>query len=302
MTARTEHPGRPTARALRRALRREVPTTVGLLADEEDFTTMRAYRTFPFDDHTAYLRHTEALIRRLAAQGLHTDIALFDPVDYAWHCADTGRAPDSPAHRARYTAGISAAGGAVLTYTGQPLDLLLPALADTAVRRATHAYATAVLADLGTCAECHQDIGRAALDHATALLHRLLERAGPGTHHLVCSTPAGEDPLTAALTVDRTIAGTPETGSPTTEFSTVLAVSVALDTPAGLVMRTSAEGVPDSLRGWRLARGRLVPLSAAEVFNAYCTDAETGEPIGPEPGVDYRAGFDLGPGVREFGH
>ncbi|MCA1224332.1 hypothetical protein [Streptomyces sp. 8L] len=287
---------------MRRALRREAPSTVGLLADEEDFAAMRAYSTFSFDDHTAYLRHTAALLQQLATRELHTEVALFDPADYAWDCAETGRDPDSPAPRARYTAGIAASGGAALTYTGQPLGILLPTLVDTAVRKATYEYAAAILAGLGSCAHCDQDIGRAAYDHASALLWRLLERAGPGTHQLVCSAPAADDPLVGVLRAEQPDGATLLDGERTAEFVTVLAVAVALGTPAGLVMRTAAAGAPDRLYGWRLSRGRLLPLTAAEVFNAYCTDAETGEPIGPEPGVDYRAGFEPGPDEGEFGH
>jgi hypothetical protein len=69
-----------------------------------------------------------------------------------------------------------------------------------------------------------------------------------------------------------------------------------------VVLRTTGSGAPDRVHGWRLHRGRLAPLTTAEVFNAYCTDAETGEPIGPESGVDYRTGFDLGPGDPAFDH
>ena len=43
-------------RAARRVLRREMAGTIGLLTDEHDFTAMRRYRTFAFDDHTAYLQ------------------------------------------------------------------------------------------------------------------------------------------------------------------------------------------------------------------------------------------------------
>ncbi|MCF3963036.1 hypothetical protein [Streptomyces fuscigenes] len=306
MTAHTDRHGpgggRPTARGLRRALRREVPSTVGLLADEEDFAAMRAYRTFVFDDHATYLRHTGSVLQQLAARELHTRVALFDPQDYEWDCAATGSDPDCPARRARWTADIAAGGGAVVPYTGEPLGILLPMLVDTAVRRATQAYATAILAGLGSCAHCDEDIGRAALDHASALLRRLLDRAGPGVHQLVCSAPAADDPLVGVLRAEQPGGPPLLDDGPAAEFATVLAVAVALDTPAGIVMRTVADAVPDRLHGWRLSRGRLLPLSAAEVFNAYCTDAETGEPIGPEPGVDYRAGFDLGPGEEEFGH
>lgn len=39
--------------------------------------------------------------------------------------------------------------------------------------------------------------------------------------------------------------------------------------------------------GYALGKEEVIGLSEAEIFSAYCTDAETGEPIPPEYGVDY---------------
>ncbi|MFF8291982.1 hypothetical protein ACF068_22510 [Streptomyces sp. NPDC016309] len=281
-----------TTTTMRRALRREAASTVGLLADPIDFAAMRRYRTFPFDDHDTYLRQVDKLLRTLATHGGHTTVALFDPEDYADYCAETGLDPDTPAGRSRYTAEIGTTGARV-PYTGQPVDRLVPLLVQRAVRQATWEYATMLLTDLGACADCGQDIGRTAFDRASHLLTRLLEAAGPGTHHLVCSVPADEH-LLAVLHTERPSTG-PARLDPTegAEFVTVLAAGIALERPGGLVLRTTAPDTPDHVHGWRLDRGHLVPLTAAEVFNAYCTDADTGDPLPPEPGVAYHAGFDI---------
>lgn len=280
-----------TTTNLRRALRREVPSTVGLLADARDFAAMRRYSTFAFDDHTAYLQQIEALLKSLATQGGHTTVTLFDPEEYEAYCAETAIDPDHPASRSRFTAHLAATGARV-TYTGQPLSTLLPELVDTAVRHATWDYATTVLATAGDCATCGKDIGRAAFTRASHLLVRLLEAAGPGSHHLVCSVPAGDDQLLAVLHAD---GGTDPAGTEATEFTAVLAAGIALAAPGGLVLRTTDPDAPDHLHGWRLTDGTLTPLTEGEVFAAYCTDARTGEPLSPEPGVDYRAGFPLAP-------
>lgn len=278
---------------LRRTLHREVPSTVGVLADAQDFAEMRRYRTFTFDDHAGYLRHVEALLKHLSTRQLHISVALFDPDDFAEYCTETGLDPDTAAGRSCYTAAV-AGRGAGLAYTGQPLDQLLPQLINTAVRQATWEYATLLLADAGGCADCGQDIGRAAFDRASRTLMRLLEAAGPGRHHLVCSIPAPDEQLLAVLHAE----GAPEApvdvdASEGAEFVTVLATGIALETPGGVVLRTSTADAPDRLHGWRLQRGRLLPLTAGEVFSAYCTDAATGDPISPEPGVEYCAGFDI---------
>ncbi|MFF0451272.1 hypothetical protein ACFYT4_33685 [Streptomyces sp. NPDC004609] len=287
--------GRPRNRTSpRRTLRREVPGTVGVLADAYDFEAMRAYRSFSFDDHPSYLRQIEALLQSLAAGHLHITVALFDPEDFAAYCSDEGIDPDTPLSRSRYTAAVAGSGTA-LAYTGQPLDQLLPELIDKAVRQATREYAAVLLAGVGACADCGQDIGRASFDRASHILMRLLEQAGPGRHHLVCSVAAPEEQLLAALHAegDSVPPAARIEAAEGTEFVTVLATGIALGSPGGVVLRTSTAGEPDRLHGWRLHRSGLVPLTEAEVFSAYCTDATTGEPLSPEPGVEYRAGFTL---------
>ncbi|MGW4108634.1 hypothetical protein ACWEGV_37590, partial [Streptomyces sp. NPDC004976] len=78
------------------------------------------------------------------------------------------------------------------------------------------------------------------------------------------------------------------------EFTTVLALGLATASPGGLVMRTSRPGTPDRVHGWRLRAYGLEPLTAGEVFDAYCTDAESGDLIAPESNVDYCEPPDLG--------
>ncbi|MEU3922048.1 hypothetical protein [Streptomyces sp. NPDC029004] len=282
-----------TTASPRRTLHREVPSTVGLIADEYDFSAMRQYRTFTFDDHSTYLRQIEALLKSLASRQLHTTVALFDPEDFAEYCTEGGLDPDAAVSRSRYTAAI-AARGATLAYTGQPVTSLLPQLINKAVRQATWEYATMLLADLGDCADCGQDIGRAAFDRASRILMGLLEAAGPGSHHMVCSIPAPDEQLVAVLHAEGAADAQAQLdASEGAEFVTVLATGIALETPGGVVLRTSADGTPDRLHGWRLHEGGLVPLTAGEVFSAYCTDANTGEPLSPEPGVEYCAGFTI---------
>ncbi|MFI1286852.1 hypothetical protein ACH4U5_39950 [Streptomyces sp. NPDC020858] len=282
----------------RRTLRREVPSTVGLLADAGDFAAMRGYRSFTFDDHddyTDYLRHVEGLLRSLAAQGIHTTVALFDPEEYADYCGENGLDPDTAETRSRFTADL-AGSGAVLPYTGQPIDELVPLLVDEAVRQATWEYATTLLAEVGRCADCGEDIGHASFERATEALTRLVAGAGPGHHHFVCSIPTDTQQLVAVLHAETT--DDPDTpprveGRDGLDFVTVLAAGLALGGPGGLVVRSTTEGHRDRVHGWRLDRGRLTVLSAAAVFNAYCTDADTGDPVAPEPGVEYCPGYEV---------
>ncbi|MET9698723.1 hypothetical protein ABZY31_17595 [Streptomyces sp. NPDC006529] len=279
----------------RRGLRREIPGTLGVIADPGDFAAMRGYRSFAFTDHEDYLAQADALLRSLALRGIHTTVVLFDPEEYADHCAERGTDPDTSAARTRFTADLAGT-AASLPYGEEPLSALLPRLVDEAVRQATWEYATVLLSGIGSCADCGEDIGQASFDRAALILRRLLERAGPGHHHLVCSVPTQDEQLVAVLHADTT--GDPAAppgagGRERFDFVTVLATGLALGGPGGLVLRTTTGDLRDRVHGWRLDRGRLVTLSAAAVFNAYCTDADTGEPVPPEPGVEYCPGYEV---------
>ncbi|MET7604018.1 hypothetical protein ABZS96_16100 [Streptomyces avermitilis] len=294
--AHTEH------QTMRRVLRREIAGTIGLLTDEHDFTAMRRYRTFAFDDHAAYLKQVEALLRTLAAQGSHTTVALFDPEEYAEFCAETGLEPDAPSSRTRFTAELAATGPTV-PYEGQPLAHLVPNLVDEAVRRATWQYATTVLTRIGSCASCGEDIGRAAFARASHLLARILDTADPGHRHLVCSVSTTPEGVVAVLHADDDADGTARLDeTEALEFTTVLALGIATRSAGGLVMRTSASGRTDRVYGWRLRGEGLHPLTAGEVFDAYCTDIASGEIVAPESGVDYSEPPDLGDAGHPTGH
>ncbi|MFJ2927788.1 hypothetical protein ACIPIU_22595 [Streptomyces massasporeus] len=288
-------------RTMRRVLHREIAGTIGLLTDEHDFRAMRRYRTFTFADHATYLKQVESLLRTRALQGSHTTVALFDPDEYAEFCTQKGLDPDNASSRTRFTAQIAAT-GPTLPYDGRPLADLLPALVDEAVRQATWEYATTLLARLGACTSCGEDIGRAAFTRAAGLLVRILDTAPPGNRHLVCSVTGPPETLIAALHIadDGSALELDETEA--LEFTTVMALGLATESPGGLVTRVSAPDTPDRVYGWRLRGYGLEPLTAGEVFDAYCTDIESGDLISPESNVDYCAPPDLGEEKPAQGH
>lgn len=288
-------------RTMRRVLHREIAGTIGLLTDEHDFRAMRRYRSFTFDDHATYLKQVEALLRTRALQGSHTTVALFDPEEYAEFCTQKGLDPDTPSSRTRFTAQIAET-GPTLPYDGRPLADLLPALVDEAVRQATWEYATTLLARLGACTSCGEDIGRAAFARAADLLVRILDTAPPGNRHLVCSVTGPPETLLAALHITDDGAALELDESEALEFTTVLALGLATESPGGLVIRASAPDTPDRVYGWRMRAYGLEPLTAGEVFDAYCTDVESGDLISPESNVDYCAPPDLGEEKPAQGH
>lgn len=278
-----------------RFLRREVPGTVAVLASEADFAAMRRHKTFPFRHHDDYLHHLEALLRALARQGLYLTLALFDPVAYDHFCAERALRPDRPASRTRYTAEL-ACRGVTLPYDGRPLAQLVPELIKAADHRATWENATAILAGADRGSLYGEGPSHAALARARRATHRLHQALGPGTHHLVCSVPAPRTPLFAVLHTSGTDTGGLDLWeAEALEFCTVLAAGIVLGAPGGIVSRTRDSGSRDILRGWTLRDSWPRPLTAAEVFTAYCTDADTGEPVPPQPGVDYHPGIPIPP-------
>lgn len=296
---------RSRRRSRRRALRREAPSIVPVLADESHFARMRSYGSFMFDDHQSYLRQLEGMLRALTVDHVHTRVALFDAVDYERFCREQRLDPDSTTSRARYVADV-AVRGTTVPYRGQTLGRLLPQLRDAHACRLAWQAGAGILARAGSCSRCGAGIGKAAFDRAANALSTLLEAVGPGVHHLVASVAVPGSPLAAALDVRCTAEGTCHVHEPSAlALTTALAAGFATGSHGGLVLRTEARDPAarggdsgaecDVVRGWRLDLGGawLSPLSTAEVFAAYCTEPGTGEPVAPEPGVEYAPGHDL---------
>jgi hypothetical protein len=290
---------RSRKRSRRRILRREAPSIVPVLADEAHFARMRAYGSFVFDDHQNYLRQLEGLLRTLTADQVPAQVALFDPVDYELYCEERRLDPDSAASRGGYVA-EAAVTGTTVPYRGQTVAQLLPQLRDAHACRVTWQAGTDLLARAGRCDRCGADIGKAASGRSARALTAVLDSVGAGVHHLVVSVSAPGSPLITALDVRRSAAGALHAHEPAVlAFATALAAGFATGSPGGLVLRTDAGpcGDPprDTVRGWRLVPAAcwLSPLTAAEVFSAYCTDPRTTEPISPEPDVAHAPGHEL---------
>lgn len=57
------------------------------------------------------------------------------------------------------------------------------------------------------------------------------------------------------------------------------------------------------MRGWVVRRGVWRAVREHSMFNAACTDPETGEPLPPEPATEYRDAWPVIPGPRrEMGY
>ncbi|WP_306366102.1 hypothetical protein [Nocardiopsis sp. CC223A] len=125
---------------------------------------------------------------------------------------------------------------------------------------------------------------------ARILLSALL-RDLPGRHHILTLHTDRSDSTSVVL----------HTGGWDIEHPPVverLSGIVAAGRSAALVLRSFTEETSHTLangtaipvkvvRGWRIADHALVPFDEAELFDAHCTDAASGEPVPPERGVEF---------------
>jgi hypothetical protein len=288
-------------------------------ADEEDFARLRDICGLPFTGHQPYLRQLERHLQQLARRGGPVRVALFDPLEFTGYCERLGLDPGRAASRGRYTEEVAAA-GATVRYHGQSLGPLLDELLDAHERRLSWELCSALLAAAGDCPDCGAPLAGCAFRRAGQSLEEVIDRAGPGSHRLVCSLLTEDGPLTAtAVHPDRPGEGRVRPAEPAESdallLRMVLATAFAVGEGGGLVLRSvppppSPSGPdpggapggapagppsvpPQEVRGWGLSGGRLRPLTEAEVFMACCTEPGTGEPVPPEPGVTHRAATEL---------
>ncbi|MFD9484118.1 hypothetical protein ACFWBX_08950 [Streptomyces sp. NPDC059991] len=288
-------------------LAQQCPAIIAILGDTEDFTTAQTLYPqlyAPYTDYPHYLAHIEHLLHTRAASGLHTLAICDDPGLYDRFCTDHHLDADTPTSHARFTWHTATHTNATVPYTGQPLDGFIHEVLHAALEHDTLEYARELLIDHASCPDCGNDLTRPALVHADDLLSVLLSQAPTGTSHLICAV-ATPEPLVAMLHAD--LAPDRDLGQPfivtdvfdgcdpaqTALCTTVLAAGIITHAHGGITLRTRLADSSEQVRGWRLCNGRLHPLTAAEVFAAYCTDIDTGEPVPPEHGVDYQSGYPL---------
>ncbi|MFJ4879889.1 hypothetical protein ACIP93_32445 [Streptomyces sp. NPDC088745] len=125
------------------------------------------------------------------------------------------------------------------------------------------------------------------IERAAALLMGFLDAAGDGCHVLIIAASANGDGL--SITVPFHNDGDTTDLDPDDALEAMEILTLAAMVGGGAVLRTNLADHTTEARGWKLVEFYAKPLSAAQIFNAYCTDAATGELIPPEWGVEYVA-------------
>ncbi|GGX93825.1 hypothetical protein [Streptomyces fructofermentans] len=124
----------------------------------------------------------------------------------------------------------------------------------------------------------------------------LLDALGPGHHHLLCSAYT---PLGSFASASTTIECTPDQDHVDADyegwlmFCHLLAQTSIAFRGATIFTRTYTTTSTSVLRGWSVTNGWPHPMTANDVYTAYCIDPATGEPTPPEPDTDYQAGTPL---------
>ncbi|MFD5790469.1 hypothetical protein ACFWH1_28085 [Streptomyces sp. NPDC127037] len=124
-------------------------------------------------------------------------------------------------------------------------------------------------------------------ERAVDIFGRLLNAAGPGSHHVAMAIYGAAGFTSHSLEFaqdEERIALSP---AEAIDACYVLAVVLSGEYTGGMVMRSQRDG-KETLCGWKFEDGETLPLNRAETFDAYCTNPETGDIIPPEPGVEYK--------------
>ncbi len=124
-------------------------------------------------------------------------------------------------------------------------------------------------------------------ERAAALLMGLFRAVEDGCHTLILVTSANGSDI--GIAVPFHVEGEQFDADPEDALDAMTVLRLAATVGGSAVVRTHFANEASRVCGWKLVEFYAVPLSAAEVFNAYCTDPRTGEPIPPEWGVDHVA-------------
>lgn len=104
----------------------------------------------------------------------------------------------------------------------------------------------------------------------------------------MCSVLTDRESLHAVLHVDATEPDTVMVDeSAAMEVTAVLALAIVSRRACAVIVRSSVPGEEDRVCGWHLKDEGFQPIPGGRVFDAYCTDADSGDLSAPEPGVNY---------------
>ncbi|WP_331756998.1 hypothetical protein OH782_41270 (plasmid) [Streptomyces sp. NBC_01544] len=123
-------------------------------------------------------------------------------------------------------------------------------------------------------------------ERAADLLMGIFNAVGNGQHLLTASARTPDGPMSAMAHIKNRADETEIDADEANRLLSVLTMTAGQGVGA-LVVRTRTGEAASRVIGWHLGDGAAAPVSRGALFDAYCTDPATGEPIPPEPGVEY---------------
>ncbi len=239
-----------------------------LVADAATFHRLAgAYASFEWSDgeHEAYLDAHDDAIERSRSAGALVHVGRFDHDGYRDFCRDSDLPADSASTRSAFAARAGESGSA-REWDGTVRDLLL-----------TESLLGGAEPD---------PAAQSLIDELTDLM--VTAPPGPGEFTVTVSAPGGE--VTVTFPWER--AGQDlQVGRPLEVLFAAVTAGVAHS--AGLIARVPTGVVlpggivQTRVLGWRLGDNSVTEIATAELFNAFCTDATTGDLLAPEFGTVY---------------
>lgn len=123
-------------------------------------------------------------------------------------------------------------------------------------------------------------------ERAADLLMGIFDAVGDGQHLLTASAYTPDGPMTSMAHIENRANETEIDVDDANRLLLVLAMTAGQGV-GGLVVRTRTGEATSRVMGWHLSDVAAAPVSRGALFDAYCTDPATGEPIPPEPGMEY---------------
>ncbi|HBF78537.1 MAG TPA: hypothetical protein DD420_00950, partial [Streptomyces sp.] len=119
-------------------------------------------------------------------------------------------------------------------------------------------------------------------DRAIDLLFSVLDVLDDGVHVLTALAVTPDGPMTAMAMVENRPGVSEMDVDEANRMVRVLSMT-ADQGVGGLVVRSRKGVRARRVLGWRISGLTAAPVSSAELFDVYCTDPSTGEPMPPEP-------------------
>ena len=301
-------------------------TGIAVLADELEWQALAETNPlFEFADYPTYLVDVERRMRAAARAGRQVMVGPLMPDQFEARADAAGIPRDSPRALKEYERFVADLGPLTEPWLGEPMTKVLERLRSH-VRAET--LQTRAMPALAAAAALHPEpdvAAQRAMSSSAHVFMALVEECGDGQHELQITVrqqtaPQQQDgELEYRLPYTRfgKVIAFPDDGG---EHMVVVLLALAslAERQGTMLLRSRSEATffpprrrpksrrkgaggsgngdlenrESTLRGWRLGSRLPQPLSEGQLFALACTGAD-GEPVPPEPGTRFRAGFPL---------